>query len=133
MTDVAEAVEVSVADGLRQVANFLDANPDLTASTYAIQMRCTTKQDLRVLTSALVAAVGRAEKGALGDNYFHVYASIGGLKVWGAVQREKVCRKVVTGTRHVPEQTVEAHEEEIVKWVCDDAILAGVGAVREDG
>lgn len=43
--------------------------------------------------------------------------------------REAVCERIVTGTKHiersvVPEHIVEAHDEEIVEWVCNDALLS---------
>lgn len=42
------------------------------------------------------------------------------------VNRESVCRKVVTGTKHVEEKIVPAHDEEIVEWVCEKISFLGM-------
>jgi hypothetical protein len=50
----------------------------------------------------------------------------GGVKYAVNLSREKACKKVVTGTRHieeevVPEQVIPARDEEIVEWICTDS------------
>lgn len=40
------------------------------------------------------------------------------------VARERVCERVVTGTREVDEIVIAARTEEIVEWQCTDSILA---------
>lgn len=51
--------------------------------------------------------------------------SFGKIKLKFSIQREKFCKKVVTGTREIPAVTYEARTEEVVEWVCDDPVLAG--------
>lgn len=41
------------------------------------------------------------------------------------VKREAVCKKKVTGTRHVEEHVTPAHDEEIVEWECEPVSLLG--------
>jgi len=40
--------------------------------------------------------------------------------------RESVCRKVVTGKKHVEKQIIEAHDEDITEWECDKISFLGM-------
>ena len=42
------------------------------------------------------------------------------------VNRESVCRKVVTGTKHVEEKIIPAHDEEVVEWECEKISFLGM-------
>jgi len=42
------------------------------------------------------------------------------------VDRESVCKKVVTGTEEVPEQVIPAHTKENFEWVCEKISYLGM-------
>lgn len=113
----------ALGDELRSIAAFFEANPELAARTYdvcvnSVQVHVRTRDDLVELARALKTATGRCDKTEMGT-YFRVSGSFGRLYVWGVVDREQVCRKIVRGVRQVPEQTIPAHEVEDVIWECE--------------
>ena len=118
------AAETSFADGLRALADWIDANPgvvDVPEVTLNVPFF-----DREEFTEAVKALGGHREKIAH-DSYFVVRRTFGeGVQLDVYMPREQVCRKVVLGTREVPERVVPARTEEIVEWVCDDSLLASV-------
>ncbi len=106
--------------GLRELAAFLDAHPDLPipASGGAHNVFVSDKAAL-----AVIARVGvRWEKSAT-DDYFYLRVAFSGGHYYDVnVSREAVCRKVVTGTRIEP--AVPEREVEEFHWVCDEPLLA---------
>lgn len=105
--------------GLRELASFVDAHPDLP-------LPIASNHNAFVNTKAELAALARSgvrwEKSANG-NYFYLRVTFtGGHSFDVNVQREQVCRKVVTGTHLEP--AVPAHEVEDFHWVCDEPLLA---------
>lgn len=106
--------------GLRALADFLDAHPEVPFPRYdTINVFLDDKAQL-----ARIARVGSWEK-EYNDSYFSLSRSFGeDLRLDINTSRSKVCRKVVVGTRIVP--AVEAkpeHEEDVTVWECDDALL----------
>lgn len=68
-----------------------------------------------------IAKVGRWEKEYVGD-WFMLKKTFGeDLTLQYQTEREKVCRRVVTGKRVIPAQ--EQREVDVIEWVCDDASL----------
>ena len=75
--------------------------------------------------------VGACKKEVDGD-YAAATVTFGPMEVYIFTDRDKVCRKIQTGTKFVPETTVEAveakvipaHEEPVYKWDCSP-FLAG--------
>lgn len=133
LTDEQKAHEIG--DQLRTIAAFLEEHPQLGAAVYgtgachaSIQVPCRTREELTELARVLARATGRCDKNEMGS-YFQVRAEFGCFYLWGAVDRELVCRKVVKGVRHVPATTVPAHEVEDVEWVCEPSLLAAPKAV----
>jgi hypothetical protein len=116
---------------LRLLADFLDQHPTLPQPTmYSFDSgasfrldEATAKEDLR--------AIGSFEKSYSGES-FYAYKQLGGRKLTFSVGREAICRKVVKGTKVVPEHYVAGSEGYIepektvedVEWICDDPILA---------
>ena len=49
-----------------------------------------------------------------------------------SVDRESVCRKVVTGTKHIEEQIVPAHDEEVTEWVCEKISFLGMDTANSE-
>jgi len=48
------------------------------------------------------------------------------------VNRESVCRKVVTGTKHVEKQIIEAHDEDEYGWECEKISFLGMDTSDSD-
>lgn len=114
------------AASLREIADFIDAHDELEfdAPNYLRLGWCYgSDNEAQQQIAAFARAFGSCEK-EYGDAFFKVSRKIGEIKVYAATSREKVCRKVVKGTRVVPRQVIEAkiieeHEEEIVEWECE--------------
>lgn len=70
----------------------------------------------------LARALGKAEKHMTVD-LFYITRRFGLHKINGTTLRREVCRRVITGTKLIPEKVVPAHVEEIVEWVCDEPLL----------
>ena len=68
--------------------------------------------------------LGHGEKGK-GYTCIYLRKMFGVVKVDLCMSNETAqCRKVITGTRHVPEHVVAAHDEPVEEWICDEALLA---------
>lgn len=108
--------------GLRQLADFIEANPSLPVP-YGDNLNVFVggKDDL-----ARLARVGgvRWEKNATADYFYLKTYFDGGHSYEINIERQKVCRKVVTGTRVEPAKPSQVVEE--FHWVCDEPLLAGV-------
>lgn len=118
------ATETTFANGLRALADWIDANPDVVNNPeVTLNVPFWTREKF---VEAAKALGGRREKHVEGS-YFTVRRTFGeGVHVDVYVAREQVCRKVVTGTRDVTETVIPAHTEEVVEWVCEDSILSAV-------
>lgn len=107
--------------GLRNFADFLEQNPEFQLVFLSTSVNIETKEELAKWARTL----GRTEKQDFGVvlSLRHKFSDTVWLDL--DISREKVCKKVVTGTRVVPakpatpEMTVEDY-----KWVCDEPILA---------
>lgn len=104
--------------GLREAADFLEANPALpTQSTpITINVFVETKAEL-----AAIARTGQWDKSG-NDNHFWIKREVGAISYEVNIARSKICRRVVTGTRVVPAREAEVVED--VEWVCDEPLLA---------
>lgn len=117
-------------DGLRGLADWLDANSDIPLPwtgadhLYApFQLGVwVTKEELATIIKALP---GKVDKD-YGDQVVRVNASFGGLKVQAYSGRNEVCERVVVGTEQVTIPATEAveaqaehvEEREVVEWRC---------------
>jgi hypothetical protein len=106
--------------GLRELADFVEAHPDLPVPfSGSHNVFLADKADVVALARA---AGGRWEKGA-DPNYFYLKVRFAGGHTYDLnVDRERICRKVVTGTRTVP--ATPAHDVEEFHWICDEPLLA---------
>jgi hypothetical protein len=117
--DVAE--RQAAIDGLRQLADFIEQHP-------GVPLPVANGNNAFVWSRETLAAIARTpgvrwEKGAEG-NYFSLSVSFaGGYSYSINIEREQVCRKVVTGTRILPAQPEREVEE--CEWRCEDSLLAG--------
>ena len=105
--------------GLRELADFLDAHQGLP-------MPVGLNHNSFVYSKAELAALARTgvrwEKDWNGDFFYLRVTFSGGHTYDVNVNREQVCRKIVTGTRI--QAAVPAHEVEEFHWVCDEPLLA---------
>lgn len=113
-TETPTGTHTEMIAGLRALADFLEQHPDLPEGCpFSVNAFVSRKEEL--------ASVARLTSWAKGYNSDYMWLSRtfrGDIKFEVNVNRELVCRKIVKGTRVVPEQTVED-----IEWVCDDASL----------
>ena len=112
------------ADSLRALAAFLESQPDIKVRGGMTLNLFIDADDLpryARMTNWMKHYVG---------NWFALAKDFGnGVTLDINVQREKVCRKIVTGTRIVPAREAEPeHEESITDWVCDETSILGMKA-----
>ena len=121
LTEYQVKERVQFIQALRELADWYDEHQDLRAPTTSVQfnLMCHDKEDLL----AMRRAAGLRDKVYSGD-YISFRKVLPGpcsyLDIY--LYREKVCKKVVTGTRVVPAQPEREVEE--YTWECDDALLA---------
>ena len=109
--------------GLRELADYLELHPELVPQYGGqhVYMHADNADQFSALVSELG---GRREKEA-DDYHIGVTRRFGPHEYDLYVDREQVCRKVVTGTRVVPARPAEPESvEDVVEWVCDDPILS---------
>ena len=116
---------------LRAFADWLDEHPELAVAEDVrldmgtVWLWCSTKEQLVAFKRALPAGMYKKDAS---EGHVMIVAELCGLKVRGAVPRREACKRVVTGIREVPEQivpaeTIPAHTEEIVEWICDPLLV----------
>lgn len=105
--------------GLRELADFLDAHPEVAAPLYSsLLSRVNTREDLMA-----VAQIGGWKKVYEGE-YFTLRRTFAGVTLDVYTDRTTVCRKVVTGQRVVPARP--ECTEDVFEWVCEEqSLLAG--------
>lgn len=109
-------------NGLRLVADFLEANPELSgraAYSLSFQVPCFCRDEL----AAFARACPRTEKHPIGGNMFLYYYPMEGVKIFGAVSRDEVCtaKTIKKMLPAEPERTIAAKPErevEEVVWDC---------------
>lgn len=104
---------------LRDCADFYERHP-------AVEAPYSTTFNVFVATREEMSLHARAatwEKD-YSDDWFMLRKTFGPLTLDINTSRERVCRKVVTGTRTIPAQPERVVEE--IEWVCEDALLAVV-------
>jgi hypothetical protein len=116
------ASNAEIAQNLRDLADFLEQHEEVPP-VYSMTLNAFThtKEELQD-----VARKGAPWEKIYEAGYFSLRKRFGPVTLDINLNREKVCRRVVTGTRIVPAQPAEPeHEEDIVEWVCEDPILEG--------
>lgn len=113
MSDTTGYERQQVIAGLRDLARFLEDQPDVKVFPH-IGMVVPFKDREEFAVTAL--ALGRAEK-KHDSHYFSLVRHFGPYVRYEAfIACEKVCTRLVVGTRDVVEQVIPAHTEEIVEW-----------------
>ncbi|HSW65387.1 MAG TPA: hypothetical protein VLH56_19070 [Dissulfurispiraceae bacterium] len=117
------------AAGLRAIAEFYEANPDLPTPQAEITVyNINGKEQMAHFARALVRAHKEVDKKA-DPTFFVISASFSGVVLRACDWRNNVCERVAVGTKIVeeqliparpaePERLIPAHEEEITEWRC---------------
>jgi hypothetical protein len=120
------------ADGLRELADWIEANPDIEVPDKVFQVySMNTKEEASKCLSALKPC--RKE---YRNDMFHLVRDFGPLTLDFVFYRNAVCTRRVVGTKEIgteliparliPEQIIPAHVEEIVEWECGEPLLKPV-------
>ena len=119
-----------IIQGYRELADFLEGHAAILPQ--GMERYSRTFNGVSLDTSDEVAALaktgGRWEKTTAGNYFYIIREFAGGVKFYGATDREHVCRRIVVGTDVIPAQP--EHEVERVEWHCDQPLL---GADHEKG
>lgn len=119
----ADPERAAYTEGLRRLADLIDANPDLPlpysgSSSPMLFMFLDHGEDNKAAMAAAARVIGGKWDKIGDDTYFDLSGSIAGVKVKLCAFRDEVCVKVVTGTR------------EVTKMVKDPAALASVPEIE---
>lgn len=115
--------------GLRDLADFLQANPDVDiSSNHEILICLNHRPDPKAAIAEAARRFAPVSK-VYRDPWFHIAKTFGPIELQWFVGRDKVCRQVVTGTKTVTLPAEEAKPERVVevqetKWICDEPLLA---------
>ena len=114
MTDEQRAETIA---GLRQLATFLENHPAVPMPVcYGLNAFATTKAEL--VAAARVTGWTKTYR----DTWFALSREFpGGVTLDVNIERETICRKVVTGRRTIP--APPAREVEDYHWECEDVAL----------
>lgn len=114
------------ADSLRQFADFIEQNPSFTEHIGSWSPYVYAKDRAQLAT--IIRTLGSCRKQYI-SNSLYVEKDFGKhLELNVTINREKVCRKIVTGTRVIPARAelIPERVEEIIEWDCTDPLLADV-------
>src|ERR1700677_1523783 len=123
-----EMTHAEYADGLRQIAAFLESHPEIELPEPTMNCyRLYNKEKLAVTAQALSRG-GRCEK-IFTDTLVELQRSFGPILLNYVGTRSSCCEQVKVGTRVVPEQyvpprpaveghVVPEHEEAVYEWRC---------------
>jgi hypothetical protein len=116
-----------LSDGLRSLANWLDAHPEVprpsqhTVDQYLWDSDIFDGMDMIQTMAQIAKSMGSCNKSS-SNGIFTLNKTFGTVTLRIADISKQVCEKVVTGKRHVEAQ--EAYEVEDIEWKCPDSILA---------
>ena len=103
-------------DGLVALAKHLRANPASIPVYRPLRLHlfAITPDELRELSAAIG---GRREK-IVDGGFYEERRAFGPHTLSVNIGREQVCERVVVEVIHHDDETIPAHDEEIVEWVC---------------
>lgn len=110
------------AQGLRELADFLDTCPDLLVYGGDVAAMAHDAEEF----GAIVRALSPCEKNSR-DDYQEVKRHFAGdVAVKGWIEKSRICERVQVGTRIVPARSAQPeHEECVYEWRCSDSVLRG--------
>lgn len=124
-----ENKNAEIIKGLREYADWLEANPDLPeiyVGNAGVFRRDFTGDQIRNMV-AVARAMGHAEK-MYTDTSLHLNKVFSGdVRVSFVADRAEVCERVQVGVKVIPEVVLEAreqtvipaHEEPVYEWRCE--------------
>ena len=128
-----------VAAGLRQLADLIDATPGIRVAYTDLHVWSVDDREVMAdLARAALGAGAMIEKN-ITDTMYNLDVKFGPITAGALAMRDRVCERVVVGTREVtemvPDPAVEpvplverTRTEEIVEWVCSP--LLATAAVK---
>ena len=116
------------ADGLRQLADWIEAHPDIKTPETTIS--CCSVNSKEEAASVLLAL--KPCRKHFGPDMFSIKRDFGPLTLSFLFYRTDVCTRRVIGTRHVEARLVPEREEEIVEWDCPEALLRADAATEAE-
>ena len=141
-------------DGLRQIADFLEAHPDVELPHLASTITGTYEDTLNIYIvegdqkaklATIARAMGQAEK-VMADERIRVFRRFAGIALVAQASRDQVCERVVTDTREVVEEVPDPEAlaaataavplipvtriEETVEWRCTPLLADAIPAVQ---
>lgn len=103
--------------GLRQLADWLEANPDVPVTKYD-QVGVVAFGSGKAEAGAVALAAPKMDKRYTSGLFEGSVKFAGNVRYEINIAREQVCTKRVVGTKHVEEVTYPAHDEDVVEWDC---------------
>lgn len=130
--------------GLREMADFMEANPDLIPSwsTFMVNLFQEDDETSAQFLARMARRLGTASKEAT-EPYFYLVRRFGPHDIRATAARDKVCERVQVGIRTVTEEVPDpAHvidvptitvtrEEPVYDWICPDSILRPISQKTE--
>jgi len=108
---MAETRRAEFVAGLRELADLLEKHPDIPEPIMSANAFVDTREEL-----AKVARLGFWEKCEQGEWFILARNFSAGLRLEVNINRSKVCKRKVVGTRVVPARPERT--EEIIEWIC---------------
>ena len=116
------------ADGLRQVADFLESHPEIPLPESTLTSYDLYSKDKAAVTAKALSQGGRCDK-VFEDALVRLRRVFGTITLQYLGTRSTLCEQVRVGTRIVPEQyvppepatearTIPEHEEAVYEWKC---------------
>lgn len=113
------------AESLRMIADWFEAHPEVPlpyrAHDFGYQHLSTTQESM----ARIARAMGACKKEYTDSGLFHLKRDFGAVTVDAFCSRTEVCKRKVVGSKHMPEQVIPAHDQDIVEWECfEEPLLA---------
>ncbi len=140
MNDNRDSLAAQQAAGLRQLADMIEANPELTHYLrHALSISAHVFEDVPTTFATFARAAKASGAKVIKDyngKYAHVRADWNGFTVDLQTDRDEVCERVVVDTREIVEEVPDpvavaalplvkqTRVEEIVEWKCRPLLAA---------
>jgi hypothetical protein len=132
-----EPTHTEIATGLRQLADLIEATPDIRVSYKTFSLWCVSdRETLAALARAALRHGAKVEKD-IDDQWHNLVVKFGPIEAKALAFRSEVCERVLVGTREVtemvPDPTVavpdvplveQTRTEEIYEWECVPLLAA---------
>jgi hypothetical protein len=116
------------ANGLREVANFLEAHPEIELPESELNCYRLDNKETAATTARALSHGGRCDK-SYEDTLVRLKRTFGPITLQYLGCRSEICEQVRVGTRIVPEQyvapkpateaqVIPEHEEAVYEWHC---------------